>query len=102
MRGSAALGYLFRYVFGNQSYYDLLKRKLFEQIDVSLQANRRFSTRKTFYPHPSLQTQESPCGKGFEGSVGCFQPYTDPTLTLHSESIDKGLCFFTGCIKNKI
>ena len=29
MRGSAALGYLFRYVFGNQSYYDLLKRKLF-------------------------------------------------------------------------
>jgi len=44
MRGSAALGYLFRYVFGNQSYYDLLKRKLFEQIDVSLQANRRFTT----------------------------------------------------------
>jgi len=83
MRGSAALGYLFRYVFGNQSYYDLLKRKLFEQIDVSLQANRRFSTRKTFYPHPSLQTLETSCGKGFEGSVGCFQPYTHPTLTLH-------------------
>jgi hypothetical protein len=54
MRGSAALGYLFRYVFGNQSYYDLLKRKLFEQIDVSLQANRCFTTSKSSFHYKQI------------------------------------------------
>ena len=38
-----------------------------------------------FLLHLSLQTLESPCGKGFEGSVGCFRPYTHPTLTPHSK-----------------
>ena len=43
-----------------------------------------------FTPHPTLWMLEMTMHKGFKANVGCSPPYTNPTLTLHSDVITKG------------
>ena len=40
-----------------------------------------------FFIPLSLKSSETTCGRGPEPSVGCFWPYTNPTLNPHSKGI---------------
>lgn len=44
-----------------------------------------FSQSPAWCSHLSLQTLESPCGKGFEGSERAFWPLTALSLPSHSK-----------------